>query len=349
MNVALIARTSIFSTKGGDTTQIVKTALELNNLGVKADIFKATDSIPYEKYDLLHFFNIIRPSDHLFHIKASKKPYLVSSIYLDYSSFDRGGRSKLQSNVFRILGKHGAEYIKNLYRFYKKQDQLVSKEYLLGHKRAMRKIIQGAAMLLPNSKSEYNRLAKDLSLEQNYMVVPNGIDISIFGEIPSGIQRKDKVICVAQVYGRKNQHKLIKACSNLNIPLDIIGKAPPNHKSYLDYCKEIAGDNVNFFDFMPQEELLKHYAEAKVHALPSWFETTGLCTLEAGAMGCNIVVGEGGDTRDYFQDFASFCDAADQKSIEDALKNALSNPVDEKLRDTIIKKYTWQKAAIATK
>jgi glycosyltransferase involved in cell wall biosynthesis len=348
MRVALISRSSLFKVKGGDTTQMVKTSEELNKLGIETEIKIASEKINYEDYDLLHFFNLIRPADHLYHIRKSKKPYVLSSIYLDYTEFDRFGRTFFQKNLFRTLGKHNSEYIKNLYRYYHKQDVLVTNDYLLGHLRAMKKVLAGASMVLPNSNSEYERLSKDLGFRKTYQVVPNGIDKKLFGNIPSNSIRKDKVICVGQIYGMKNQHKLIQACKKLGVPLELIGKPPPNHLKYYNYCKEISNNLISFIDFMPQTELLKFYSEAKVHALPSWFETTGLSSLEAGAMGCNLVTGTGGDTREYFKNFASFCDANNQKSIELAIEEAMNKPTSNELREMILENYTWKKAAEAT-
>lgn len=348
MKVAMISRSSLFKVKGGDTTQMVKTSEELNKLGIKTEIKIASEKINYADYDLLHFFNLIRPADHLYHINKSRKPYVLSSIYLDYTEFDRNGRTLFQKNLFRFLGKHKSEYIKNLYRYYHRQDVLVTYDYLLGHLRAMKKVMKGASMVLPNSESEYNRLSGDLGLSKEYQVVPNGIDEKLFGHIPANNIRKEKVICVGQIYGMKNQHKLIEACNTLKVPLELIGKPPPNHLKYYNFCKQISNNFISFIDFMPQNELLKFYAEAKVHALPSWFETTGLSSLEAGAMGCNLVTGTGGDTREYFKNFASFCDANDQKSIELAIEEALSKPSSSDLKDMILTNYTWKKAAEAT-
>ena len=212
----------------------------------------------------------------------------------------------------------------------------------------MKEVLEGASLVLPNSKSEFRRLTNDLQIKKNYKIIPNGIDEQLFGNIPEGINRLEKVICVGQIYGMKNQHKLIHACKSLKVPLELIGKAPPNHTKYYDYCKKISNNSVQFIDFMPQNDLLKFYSAAKVHALPSWFETTGLSSLEAGAMGCNLVVGRGGDTQDYFGDFAAFCEAIDQNSIETAIRLALDQPTSNSLRKKILEKYTWKKAAEAT-
>ena len=349
MKVALIGRSSLYTVTGGDTIQMVKTAEALKNLGIKADLFLSTDRIEYRDYDLLHFFNILRPADHLVHTRKSKKPYVVSTIYLEYASFDRNGRNLPYRLLFRSLGKHPSEYLKNLYRYARNQDKMASREYLLGHRRAMHNVLAGASVILPNSASEYRRLVSDTGYKGKYAVIPNGIDAAIFNNIPAPVTREKKVLCVAQIYGMKNQHLLILACRKLNVPLEIIGKAPPNHTGYYEHCRKIAGDNVRFFDFMPQTELIQHYAAVKVHALPSWFETTGLTSLEAGALGCNLVVGKGGDTYEYFQDLAWYCDANDQESIESAVEKALNQENDQRLKDVILSEFTWQKAAEKTR
>lgn len=348
IKAALIARSTLFKVKGGDTTQVVNTAAELKRTGVHASIFRANEYINYHDFDLLHFFNIVRPADHLYHIRKAGKPFVVSTIYLDYSDFDRYGRKPIYSLLFKAAGKQGAEYLKNLFRFFKIQDKLVSSEYLLGHLRAIKKVIQTADMLLPNSHSEYQRLKNDTGIDKPYEVIPNGIDMKIFGQVPK-VKRKDSVLCVAQVYGMKNQHRLIEACNQLGFPLDIIGKTPPNHKGYLEFCKSIAEKNIHFHDFMSQNNLLKFYAGSKVHALPSWFETTGLSSLEAGAMGCNLVVGKGGDTREYFGDYAAYCNAGDINSIKQAVEEAMNSRNNEDLKNLIHAEYTWQKAAEKTK
>jgi glycosyltransferase involved in cell wall biosynthesis len=349
MKVALIGRTSLHKVTGGDTIQMVKTANELKRLGVNTDIFLSSDIIDYSQYDLLHFFNLLRPADHLKHIKTSKKPYVVSTIYLDYTGFDRNGRSLPYRLIFKTLGKHGSEYAKNIYRFARGQDKLVSKEYLAGHKKAMQNILSGSRLILPNSDSEFKRITSDLGYNGKYAVIPNGIDEEIFRGIPININREYKVLCVAQVYGMKNQHSLILACKKMKLSLDIIGKPPPNHTRYNEYCRKIASDRVRFFGFMPQTELIKYYAGAKVHALPSWFETTGLTSLEAGVMGCNLVVGEGGDTKEYFREFAWYCDPSDQQSLENALEKALDHDTRTDLKELILTEYTWRKAAEKTK
>lgn len=348
LKVAFIVRSTFDQVKGGDSLQLLNTAAELRKLGVEVDIKKAYEKVDYKNYDLLHLFNIIRPADHLKHISQPHTPYVVSTIYLDYTSFDISSRSQSQKMVFSILGKNGSEYLKNLYRFARKQDKLVSKDYLFGHARALRKIVVNARLLLPNSISEYQRLKQDYAIDKPFHVIPNGIDKGLFEHLPNLERKENQVLCVGQLYGLKNQHSLIEATRDKDISLVLIGKAPPNHKEYYEYCKKIAHKNVQFHDFMPQQELIQYYAQSKVHALPSWFETTGLSSLEAGAMGCNLVVGSGGDTKDYFNNVASFCHADNMESIRSALTTELQKSSNFNFREYVLQHYTWEQAAKET-
>ena len=99
---------------------------------------------------------------------------------------------------------------------------------------------------------------------------------------------------------------------------------------------------------MPQNELVEYYERARVHILPSWFETTGLSSVEAAVMGCNIVITDKGDTREYFENEAFYCDPADPKSILNAVEKASKAPLNENLRQKILKNYTWKQAALQT-
>ena len=348
LKIAFIVRSTLFKVVGGDNMQVINTANELKKLGVEVDIILAKDKVNYSKYDIIHLFNIIRPADHLYHIKKCNKPIVLSTIYLDYSEFDISGREGIQKMFFKLAGKDGSEYLKNSYRFLKKQDHLVSPEYILGHKRAVRKIVSKADLLLPNSNSEYERLAKDYDINKDFSVITNGINTDIFSRIPKVDRIDNQIICVGQIYGRKNQFRLIKAANILKVKVKIIGKSPPNHRKYYDLCRSISDSKVEFISVRPQEELLQYYAQSKVHALPSWFETTGLSSLEAGAMGCNLVVGNGGDTQEYFKEKASFCDANDVNSIYLALEKELNKPIDYSFREYIFENYTWKHTANQT-
>lgn len=227
----------------------------------------------------------------------------------------------------------------------------MSREYLwMGQKLAIQQIIDKAAFLLPNSYNEYNRLKKHFIIKKDYSVIPNGIDPGIFYS-ETDLQEKDEllVLCVARIEGIKNQLNLIKAMNGSRFRLLLIGKASRNQQGYWEACKKSAGTNISFVGKLPQEELVTYYRKAKVHILPSWFETTGLSSLEAAVMGCNIVITDRGDAKEYFGPDAWYCDPSSPESIRNAVEKAAAQQSSEGLRQTILKQYTWKVAAEKTK
>jgi glycosyltransferase involved in cell wall biosynthesis len=94
--------------------------------------------------------------------------------------------------------------------------------------------------------------------------------------------------------------------------------------------------------------LLAYYQKAKVHILPSWFETTGLSSLEAAAMGCNVVITDRGDAKEYFGQNAFYCNPSCTNSIYKAVEQASLHRHNKKLQEKILSKYTWQQASLQT-
>lgn len=109
-----------------------------------------------------------------------------------------------------------------------------------------------------------------------------------------------------------------------------------------------AYDRVHILGQVSHEELAHYYKAAKVHALISWMDTPGLSSLEAGAMGCNLVITDKGDTRDYFGDDAFYYEPDSIDSIRDAIVRAYNAPVDPALSRLIREGYNWQKTAEKT-
>jgi glycosyltransferase involved in cell wall biosynthesis len=306
-------------------------------------------TIDYKTYDLLHFFNITRPADILYHIKKSKKPFVVSPIYIDYSEFDGGQRRGISGFVFRHLSSDRIEYMKTMSRWLLSRDSLKSKSYIFkGQRRSIQEIISKASLLLPNSESEYKRLKEFIVVDCNYHVIPNGVDDELFIPQDTFPRNKDLVVCAARIEGVKNQLNLIKALNNTTYSLLIIGSPAPGQIPYYNECRKIAADNVTFHTHVSQDVLRGYYQSAHVHALPSWFETCGLSTLEAAAMGCKVIVTERGDTRDYFGKDAFYCDPADPQSIYETIELAASSFSSEKLKEKILSQYTWKLCARKT-
>ena len=350
MKVAFISRATLYTTPGGDTKQVDMTAKYLRTLGVDVDVCLTSDVIDYDKYDLLHFFNIIRPADILGHVEKTGTPYVVSTIFLDYGAFEKKARKGLMKWMNVFFSEDAIEYIKAIARWVKNGEKIGSKKYLRwGHSKSIKYVAANSRILLPNSESEYRRLSKKYNIEHNYHVIPNGIDDSVADRVSS---RNDKyenaILCVARIEGRKNQLNLIRALNNTDYKVFIHGKPSPNNIGYYEQCKQEAADNIHFTTWLTEEELYQMYYSAKVHILPSYFETTGLSSLEAAVMGCNIVVTDKGDTKDYFKEDAWYCEPDDTKSIKEAIDAAYNAPYNKEFKERILRDYTWLRAAEET-
>lgn len=350
LKVAFISRSTLFSSPGGDTTQLEMTAECLRALGVVVDIYISGQEVNYKEYNLLHFFNIIRPADILAHIDKTDTPFLVSTIFVQYGEYEKKARKGIGGLVSNILPENTIEYLKVIARRVLNKEKIGSNKYLLwGHKRSIQYIARKASCLLPNSHSEYRRFAAMYHVDRPYRFVPNGVDSSIVNKRYSPIaEYKDAVICMGRIEGRKNQLGLIRALKDTDLPLYIHGKPSPNNMAYYELCKAEAGNNIHVSDFLHGDDLYAVYSSAKVHCLPSYFETTGLSSLEAAVMGCNIVVTYKGDTKEYFEGYAWFCDPDDPASIRKAVEEAHVAPYNQAFKEKILRDYTWEKAAEET-
>lgn len=342
----MIARSNLFTVKGGDTVQIIETANALKKIGVDIDII-ISKNIDYNKYQLLHFFNIINPEIIIYHTQKTNLPYVVSTIYVDYSEFEKKHRTDFLGAINKLFNSNAIEYFKVFAKTVLFQKNIISiKYFLLGHKNSIQHIIENTSILLPNSHNEYVRLANDFDVKKKHLVIPNAVNLNLFKENKS--EKRNLVLCVARIEGRKNQLNIIRALKNTEYQIVFIGAEAPNQKKYAAQCRSEATSNMKFINHINQEELLFYYSQAKVHILASWFETTGLSSLEAGVMGCNIVVANRGDVKDYFLDYAEYCEPNDLTSIKNAVDVAHNKSYNPQLKQYILTNYTWEKAAEKT-
>ena len=348
MNVLFIARSTLYESPGGDTIQILKTAEALRKLDVNVEIGLTTAEFDYSKYDIVHFFNIIRPADILYHFEQSKKT-VISTIFVDYTEPEIAAGSFLRSNATRILGGDFIEYLKTIVKAILGKEKIRSKRYIFkGQYKTVKYLYQNAGALLPNSNSEKARLQKKYgATEALFYKVVNAIEP--LENVAPNLKYSGAIICVARVERLKNQLNLVKAVKGLDIPCYIIGKPAINDYQYYEICKKEAGENVFFIDALPQLEIYSIMKAARVHVLSSWFETTGLVSLEAAYYGCNIVITNKGDQEEYFGKNAFYCNPENVDSIRNAILKAYETPFNEDFKKHIATFYNWEQTAEQTK
>lgn len=359
MRVLFQTRTNLFDAPGGDLIQMLKTKEFLEKKGVQVDI-----SLEFEpnldNYDFVHLFNLMDPEDiylQMLNAKKQNKKIVLSTIYGLYYEFERKARGGFFQVLANVLTPNQINYIKIFVKHYKEKrmHKGVYKMLLKGNYRLTKEIADNTDVFLPNSVSEMKRVAREYKLKDyKFVSVPNAVDKSVFfddsetaGENPFE-KFRGCIVCAARIEGRKSTLNLVRAVKNTDYKLVLVGKASANQAKYVEQVKKEAGDNVFFLGSIPHDELKHLYKVAKVHALVSWMETPGLSSLEAAAMGCNIVVTKKGDTEDYFEDYAFYCEPDDVASIKKAIDEAYNAPVNPKLKQKILENYTWEKTAEET-
>jgi len=222
-----------------------------------------------------------------------------------------------------------------------------------------REILRGVDLILPNSWMELKAIFEYLGDFCAHAVVPNAVDARDFegadlDALPDDLRGEPYALMSARFDSRKQQDFAMLAIKDLNIPMVFVGEA--TDKEILERTRTLArGSSAPVFchPFVPHGQLRNLYAGARVHLLPSLFESPGLASLEAALLDCAIVVGNLGFESEYFQDGAYYCDPCSVFSIRNAVARAWNDYPEEARRrkilaDRIRRDYTWHAAAEAT-
>lgn len=213
----------------------------------------------------------------------------------------------------------------------------------------LRATFDAADLLLPNAHGEAALVASELGTATPQRVVVNGVNHNLF-TVDQTQARPEYVLYCARFEPHKNQLGLIKAMKGSDLPLRLVGVEHKGHPEYYKRCQEEAAKrgNTEILPAVSHHELPEVYRSARVHAMPSFFETTGLVSLEAALSGCNIVAGNRGYAREYFENDAWWCDPYRQDTIRTAVEKAYHAPFNSGLRERILQKYTWEQTARQT-
>lgn len=359
MKILMQIRDNYLTGPGGDTVQLLKTKEFLERLNVNIDI--STELEPdLSEYDLVHLFNLTRIQET--YVQAQNavkqhKPIALSTIYWPFNEINEDGFKGLRKIIYRILPSDRIESIKAIYKFlFRKERNKGCLQLIFGsYSKMQRWVIEHADICLPNAEGEMRKLEETFALKNlPYIVVPNAIDSFNVNEADSSqstkySKYKGYILCVARISRRKNQILLIDALENTEYKVLFVGKSSPGEMDYYqEFCNRISRTSkMEHIESIPNKELYLLYKECKVSVLPSWFETPGLVSLEAAAMGCNIAITDKGTTRDYFGDKAFYFELS-KDSILNKVQMAFDAPSDIELKQLVRTNYTWEKAAEQT-
>lgn len=365
MKVLMLGRIGLLEARGGDRIQVEHTAEELRRLGVEVDIKTDLNFNPLA-YDLIHIFQLDWTPETYFYAKKSKqfkKPLVLSPIHHDVKEVKKFDDKFVFD--FRRLSKilFGDQFkrdtFKNVYKslFDWRMLRPTITSVFKGFKNMQREVLEMSDMVLVQTVREAEDLKKTFDVEIKWEKVLNGVGRAYIEakEFDKIFKFDNYIICVGRVEPRKNQISIIKAVeklreeTSLDLHLVLVGQMSViKHFEYNQLMKECFKKYswIHHVNSVPYKDLPSYYHFAKVCVSASWFETTGLTSLEALYCGTNAVA-SGLRAKEYLGGYASFCLPDDAESIKNAIKKEYFAPrpaIDERIRA----EYTWENAAKRT-
>jgi glycosyltransferase involved in cell wall biosynthesis len=328
---------------GGHVVQLEETARSLRRLGIDARTDFSTDPDPTD-VSLVHGFGLNAADVHQWRWRGI--PVVLSSIYWDQRYRAEGGKRRLGARAAAGRARRATQFaLAALRGNWPLVDACL--RYVPDELRTLA-AFEAADLLLPNGVGEAVAIRRDLGVTTPIQIVPNGVDPARFAEQPSATQDRNSVVCLGRIEPHKNQLGLIEALRGTGLRLVIAGYAHPDHLAYADRCRAAGAGWVDVRGEVSDDDAAALLRSAKVHVLASWFETTGLVSLEAALAGCNVVSTDRGYAREYLGDWAWYCDPADPASIRRAVTQAWQAPPQTALRDHVLAHYTWDHVGRAT-
>lgn len=365
MNIGFVTRLDAFIHRGGDTVQLEKLAGELRAMGHRVNVHTGMRFPLQRAWDVVHVFNLQRPGETAAQVErgARHAPVVLSPIYGNTSALDARGRSRLRSMLVRTIPDGIIELGKQARRVMHGLGEVETVSPLLRHRPATlrRRVLDQCSGVYPNSRWEADGLRPLMAPGHHghLEVVANGVDIGLLdrGSTADAFRARWKidfdrfVVSVARFDERKNNLGLIRAALEADVPCVLIGNPAPLHVEYFHQCQREASRSPSIrilCEALSQEELTGAYRAAHAHALPSWLETPGLVSLEAGLCGANLVLGECPPVREYFAERAWYCAPGDIASIASALRGAHGSDRNlHGLDDFIARRFSWRQVAEA--
>ncbi len=337
MKVLFVTRPSLLDHPGGDTLHVRQTRTALQALAV--EVVLASDLAPGQPhdFDLVHFFNLHRPYD-LWPYRPffRAKPLVVSSIFVQYP-WPLPGDGKMRQQLYGWLGSAGTEYLKSLARALRGQEPAPPFFYWReGQAASIRWVLERSAALITATGAEAESIAHWGPLPERQLIQPPGADHVPEGPAPQ--PGRTGIVQAARVEPLKNQLNLVQAAQAAGLPLQILGAVSRNHQNYARAI-EAAGGGAALKGSHSREGVLNAMDQARVHALPSFYETTGLSTLEALRRGCQIVVNDHPIQRELWGERAFYAYPAKAESIKSALEQAYQAQDDH--RAWVTEGFSW--------
>ncbi len=142
---------------------------------------------------------------------------------------------------------------------------------------------------IATSENVARRIQKYYRAEPDAIIYPP-IDISKFKVEKT---HEDYFLIVSRLSPYKKIDLAVQAFNKLGLPLVIVGEG-----SQKDYLESIAGKNIEFVGFKPDEVIREYYSNCRAFIFPTFDEDFGLTPIEAAASGRPVIAAGKGGTRE---------------------------------------------------
>jgi len=179
-----------------------------------------------------------------------------------------------------------------------------------------------------------HRRVKAITHRDNATLIFNGTNIK--QESVQATDKRDIVLTVAtipseQVYLRKGIDRFIEAAMNLpEYRFILVGISPK-----IDYMYAMKPDNMEVYDRLPQNDLVRFYREAKVYCQLSRMDTFCMTLAEGMLYNCVPVITRVGGMPEVVGDTGFILHEEDQRGIESAIREAMQCPYSTRYRQRI--------------
>ncbi|MEX1059347.1 MAG: glycosyltransferase, partial [Candidatus Saccharimonadales bacterium] len=168
--------------------------------------------------------------------------------------------------------------------------------------------------LIANSNYTKEQIQKYYDRESHVIHPP--VDVDRFKRYASRLPAGRQGFVTA---GRQTPYKKIdlavEAATLLKMPLTVIGKGPEHR-----WLKKIAGRNVTFLTKASDDDVARHFGEAKAFIFPG-VDDFGIVAVEAMAAGTPVIAYKAGGALDYVnKDTGVFFNEQTPESLADAIQ-----------------------------
>ena len=235
--------------------------------------------------------------------------------------------------------------------------QKISKWRWFSFLKMQKKVAPNLKAICTPSLNSKNDIVNDFNVSDSKIsVIPNGIDFSVFSPKKNIPRVLGQIITTASAdVPLKGLDFTLKAIANLikdypYIRLIVIG-APRagGHTERLIQKLKIEA-HVAYKTNLTKEEIAIEYANSNIAIVSSLYEGFGFPVGEAMACSIPLIATNVASIPEITSNFAELIPSCDSKSIEDSIRNILSNPAKyqnraNKGRKHIIDNFDWKKIA----